>query len=93
VKKGEAPRSTTGARPAGEGASVIEHVDQTIVSAVRSAGPSARLRSVTLCGAAPAALIDVLRATLAARESRTVDVTHTVDDGPLRVTVIELERA
>lgn len=72
---------------------MIDHVDQIISSAVRSAGPGARLRSVTLCGAAPAALIDVLRATLAARESRSIDVLHTVDEGPLRVTVIELERA
>jgi hypothetical protein len=72
---------------------VIALIDQAIASAIRYAGPHARLRRVTLGGDAHAALIDEIRAQLTLRLAHAVDVVHDPDTGPLRVTAVEFQNA
>lgn len=72
---------------------MIALIEQAIESAVRYAGPNARLRRITLGGEAHVALIDEIRAELSSRLATDVDVLHDPDQGPLRVTAVEFQRA
>lgn len=72
---------------------MIALIEQAIASAVRYAGPNARLRRITLGGEAHAALIDQIRAELTLRLSTDIDVLHDPDEGPLRVTAVEFQKA